>query len=117
MGGPAPSAWIINADGVSFPPEPWRLRGAQHASVWLVPFADVPAALPHGTTPILLNGRALLLTAFAIYMPGSVLAYNEMLCAMAVRAGLRVAATITHIWVDSPASAAGGRALWGIPKD
>jgi hypothetical protein len=24
---------------------------------------------------------------------------------------------VTHIWVDSPASAAGGRALWGIPKE
>jgi hypothetical protein len=25
--------------------------------------------------------------------------------------------TITHIWVDSPASRDGGRALWGIPKE
>ncbi|UMG91960.1 acetoacetate decarboxylase family protein [Nocardioides sp. TF02-7] len=25
--------------------------------------------------------------------------------------------TITDIWVDSPASMAGGRALWAIPKD
>jgi len=50
-------------------------------------------------------------------MPGGILTYNEMLCAIAIRVGPRVATTITHIWVDSPISAAGGRALWGIPKD
>src|SRR5688572_14994539 len=96
-GTPPPTTWIVNAEGVGYPPEPWHLRGALHASAWLVPFADVPAALPHGTTPILLKGRALLLTAFAVYSPGSVLAYHEMLCAMAVRVGLSIAATITHI--------------------
>jgi Acetoacetate decarboxylase (ADC) len=116
MGGSPPDTWITDAKGVGYPPEPWHLRGVLHASVWLVPLADMPASLPQGAKPILLNGRALLLTVWAVYMPGGVLAYNEMMCAMAVRTGLRVAATITHIWVDSPSSAAGGQALWGIPK-
>jgi hypothetical protein len=30
---------------------------------------------------------------------------------------MRIMPTITHIWVDSPESRDGGRALWGIPKE
>jgi acetoacetate decarboxylase len=55
--------------------------------------------------------------AFVSYEEGSPLTYSEFLVARPVStdsAGRRV--TITDIWVDSPASVAGGRELWGIPK-
>lgn len=39
-----------------------------------------------------------------------------MLAAVRVRAVRRGFTTVTHIWVDHPASAAGGRALWSMPK-
>jgi acetoacetate decarboxylase len=56
--------------------------------------------------------------AFVRYEEGSPLTYSELLVGRAVDSGehgRRV--TITDIWVDSPASVAGGRQLWAIPKD
>ena len=55
--------------------------------------------------------------AFVSYGPGSDLTYSELLVARPVKSeshGRRV--SITDIWVDSPASVAGGRELWAIPK-
>jgi hypothetical protein len=56
--------------------------------------------------------------AFVSYGPGSDLTYSELLVARPVTTathGRRV--SITDIWVDSPASVAGGRELWAIPKE
>jgi acetoacetate decarboxylase len=55
--------------------------------------------------------------AFVSYQEGSPLTYSEFLVARLVdtdQGGRRV--SITDIWVDSPASVAGGRELWAIPK-
>jgi acetoacetate decarboxylase len=55
--------------------------------------------------------------AFVSYEPGSELTYSELLVARPVSGeehGRRV--SIVDIWVDSPASVAGGRELWAIPK-
>ncbi len=55
--------------------------------------------------------------AFVSYEEGSPLTYHELLVARPLSTdayGRRV--TITDIWVDSPASVAGGRELWAIPK-
>jgi acetoacetate decarboxylase len=55
--------------------------------------------------------------AFVSYEPGSPLTYSELLVARPIKTGAhgrRV--SITDIWVDSPASVAGGRELWAIPK-
>jgi acetoacetate decarboxylase len=50
--------------------------------------------------------------AYVDYRDGSVLTYGELLVARLTGRHVR----ITDIWVDSPASMAGGRALWAIPK-
>jgi Acetoacetate decarboxylase (ADC) len=81
----------------AYPPSPWSMRGRLCLSLWRV-------------------GRALVGTAFVDYQPGSMLEYGELLRARLTRAGARPAVTITDIWVDSPASRDGGRALWAIPK-
>jgi hypothetical protein len=101
---------------VSYPPEPWDLTGHGYFSLWLVPAGILPA-LPPRVRPVTLFGRVLVATAFVDYLPGSLLQYHELLVAVLVRRGLRIGLTITDIWVDSPASRAGARALWGIPKD
>jgi hypothetical protein len=98
----------------AYPPEPWLLRGDLHASVFLVP--DVPVDLPPGWQPVRLGRFGVVATAWVTYRPGGVLAYDELMSTLLVRRGWRVLATITHIWVDSPASRDGGRELWGIPK-
>lgn len=99
----------------TYPLPPWRLRGTLWGSVWLVPEADAPRA-PEGTVPLRIGGRPVVVTGWADYAPGGVLAYREALCGVAIRRPQMPALAITHIWVDHPASVAGGRALWGIPK-
>jgi acetoacetate decarboxylase len=56
--------------------------------------------------------------AFVSYEEGSPLTYSELLVARALPRsdGKGRKVTITDIWVDSPASVAGGRELWCIPK-
>lgn len=99
----------------AYPPEPWYLGGSLLVSVFLVPIADLPA-LPAGRRPLVIGGRAVVGAAFANYVAGGALQYDELLIAIPSlgRSGLRV--TVPQIWVDSPTSQAGGRELWGIPK-
>lgn len=90
----------------TYPPAPWQMVGQLFCSL-LHLREDVDAARPAG-----LYGAA-----FVSYEPGSPLTYSELLVARPVRSdrhGRRV--EITDIWVDSPASMAGGRELWAIPK-
>ncbi|MFI9009091.1 acetoacetate decarboxylase family protein [Actinosynnema sp. NPDC053489] len=98
---------------VDYPPEPWHLRGRGCVSVWSVPAAALPA-LP--ARPVTVFGRAVVGTAFVDYRPPG-LAYHEVLAAVLVRRGARLGVSIARIWVDSAASRAGGRELWGIPKE
>ena len=88
-----------------YPPAPWAMRGQLWLSVFRLrePVDELRPAGLYGT-------------AFVSYEPGSALTYSELLVARPVTTeapGLRV--TITDIWVDSPASVAGGRELWAIP--
>lgn len=101
---------------MSYPPEPWHLRGQLHLTAWRVSVDDLPA-LPPGVLPVRLGRSALVGTAWAIYEPGGVLSYRELLAAVLVHAGARPRVSITHAWVDSEASLRGGRELWGIPKE
>lgn len=92
-------------DAVTYPTPPWRLWG----SLWLTLFrvgAPVDERHPGG-----LYGAA-----FVSYDDPSPLTYGELLVARPAVTphGRRVC--ITDIWVDSPASVAGGRELWAIPK-
>lgn len=92
--------------GVSYPAAPWHMVG----SLWLSVFRVADGV--NDLRPAGLYG-----VAFVSYEEGSPLTYSELLVARPVTTdanGRRV--TITDIWVDSPASVAGGRELWGIPK-
>ena len=91
---------------VAYPAAPWQMVG----SLWLTLFRlkhDVDELRPKGVYG----------AAFVSYGEGSPLTYSELLVARPVRSGPhRRRVTITDIWVDSPASVAGGRELWAIPK-
>lgn len=105
----------------AYPPEPWHLRGEFLAGVFLVPPVELPgrvwAEMPPGARPFTLAGRAIVAVAAVRYTPGGVLDYDELLVAVPTIRGRRLAVTIPLIWVTSPASRAGGRELWGIPKE
>jgi hypothetical protein len=97
-----------DSSATAYPPAPWSMVGQLWLSLFRLP-EPVDALRPAG-----IYGAA-----FVSYEPGSALTYSELLVARPVPApggrGRRV--SITDIWVDSPASAAGGRELWAIPKD
>ncbi|MFJ2923769.1 acetoacetate decarboxylase family protein [Streptomyces massasporeus] len=87
-------------------------------SLWRVPADDLPSwPLPAGVRPWVVRRRAILVTFWVDYRPGGVLAYREFLIALAVRHGHRLAGSTVAAWVDDDAALAGGRALWGIPKE
>ncbi|MGA8845293.1 MAG: acetoacetate decarboxylase family protein [Nocardioides sp.] len=96
---------------VAYPDAPWAMLG----SMWLSVFR-----LKHGVDD--LRPAGIYGAAFVSYTEGSPLTYSELLVARLMRkdeapvsgGGRKV--TITDIWVDSPASVAGGRELWAIPK-
>lgn len=100
----------------AYPPEPWYLGGEMLVSAFLVPTREVPhTRLPDGRRPVRWGRRALVGVAFVHYAAGGALQYDELLVALPSLPGPRV--TIPLIWVDSAQSMAGGRELWGIPKD
>ena len=86
----------------SYPPAPWQMHGQLWVSLFRVRPDDSPThdAGVHGV-------------ALVRYEDPSPLTYGELLVARQVDK----AVTISDIWVDSPASMAGGRDLWAIPKD
>lgn len=111
----------MTATTASYPPEPWHLGGSMLMTTWRIPTVEMRAvlgdAMPDGVVPVVRGGHAFVITAFVRYEPGSVLSYDELLVAVVARRGRQPITTIPRIWVDSPASLAGGRTLWGIPKD
>ena len=91
---------------VTYPEAPWQMVG----SLWVSLFR-----VKHGVDE--LRPAGVYGAAFISYGEGSALTYSELLVARPVRTGGRVRpVSITDIWVDSPASVAGGRELWAIPK-
>jgi acetoacetate decarboxylase len=92
----------------TYPPAPWQMHGQLWLSLFRVREGDHPDREPG------LYGVALVK-----YEEPSPLTYGELLVAHLVATGgtPKKAVNITDIWVDSPASVAGGRALWAIPKD
>jgi Acetoacetate decarboxylase (ADC) len=94
-----------NSSSTGYPPAPWRMVGQLWLSLFRLaePVDELRPAGVYGA-------------AFVSYEPGSPLTYSELLVARSVPmpGGRRV--SITDIWVDSPASVAGGRELWAIPK-
>src|SRR5918997_817436 len=103
---------------VGYPAPPWRLGGRPVVAVGpLGPY--VARAL--GPAPLRLlpawPGRALAMLVVGLYGDGSTLRYGEVAgVAGPVLAGGRLGGLVTSIWVDDERSLAGGREIWGLPK-
>ncbi|AXT85364.1 acetoacetate decarboxylase [Aeromicrobium sp. A1-2] len=100
-----------------YPAEPWDLHGHAYIGMWLVPRSSAPAPHSPATRTVTIFGRAIVAAAFFVYEEPSPLTYDEIMTTVLVRQGWRPRVSITHIWVNSPASRDGGRDLWAIPKD
>lgn len=101
-----------------YPISPWSLQGKALISFHAVDIAAMKGFIP-ATLEILpiFPGKTLGGLYLSSYEKGSVLTYNELIvfCGL-VRYGDRTSAWVTHIYVDQPQSVAGGRNIWGLPK-
>jgi len=102
----------------AYPAAPWGLRG------WGVQvFAPVALATAREFVPEAVSllpvwpGKTLAALYFGTYVTGSSLVYNELIIAAALVAiDGRFGFWFPRLYVDSPASLAGGHAIWGLPK-
>ena len=97
---------------VTPPPTPWIMRGRMFMGLFRVK-SGTAAALPAGLTPLLAGHRVV---AVVRYLEGT-LSYDELIIGRIARRGRKVALFIDHIWVNSRESVAGGRRIWGLPKE
>ena len=102
----------------AYPPRPWRLRGPFLVAVSAVALDRARAVLPAGVEPLpVAPGRTVGGVVLGLYGERSTLLYAELIAFPAlVRRGARSGAWVSHVWVDSEASVAGGREIWALPK-
>jgi acetoacetate decarboxylase len=104
---------------MSYPPAPWTLCGSAVLTLQLLDSRAARAFVPPEIRVVsVLPGKTIACVYAAQYGSGSVLEYNELIVAAALtRLGRHYGFWISHIYVDSPDSQAGGRAIWGLPKE
>jgi acetoacetate decarboxylase len=108
----------VTQDGMAYPPPPWQLNAKTLLTTSLIDVAEARQYIPHDLD-IVEFGRGRTIGAIGIvdYGAGSIFPYNELvvICGIA-RAGARVGGWVSHIWVDSTRSQAGGIELFGLAK-
>lgn len=104
---------------MSYPSAPWLLKGFAVQTLLLVDTAQARRFVPPDLDIIsVLPGKTLGVMYLASYEPGSALTYNELIVAPALtRYRKNAGFWISHIYVDHPDSMAGGREVWGLPKE
>lgn len=104
---------------MAYPSAPWKLQGYACQTLQFVDSNQAQSLVPSELNVISpWPGKTVGGVYLATYGPGSALEYHELI----VVAGLvshsgRVGAWISHIYVDNPDSVAGGREIWGLPKE
>jgi acetoacetate decarboxylase len=104
---------------MNYPPAPWQLRGYATQTLNLVDIDRVRRFVPPELDIVaILPGKTIGSIYISEYQLDSVLTYNELIVAPAlVRQRTKIGGWISHIYVDNPDSMAGGRAIWGLPKE
>ena len=104
---------------MNYPPPPWNLKGYAILTFNLLDFKQARDFVPEGLEIVaVLPGKTLGGVYLSVYETGSLLQYNELI----VTSGLtrykdQVSSWISHIYVDNTTSVAGGREIWGLPKE
>jgi acetoacetate decarboxylase len=104
---------------MSYPSAPWINKGFAYPSLHLIDVERARAFVPNDLAIVsVLPGKTLGVVLAAAYGPGSALEYNELIVAPALlRHGRQFRFWISHIYVDHEDSMAGGREIWGLPKE
>ncbi|NEQ32746.1 MAG: acetoacetate decarboxylase family protein [Leptolyngbya sp. SIO4C5] len=103
----------------TYPPAPWQLIGTAIQTLQPVSLARSRSFIPDqfDIVPIW-PGKTLGGLYFAQYVTGSTLTYQELIVISGlVRYAGKLGFWISHIYVDNLASVAGGRQIWGLPKE
>lgn len=104
---------------MGYPPAPWMLKGYAFGTLHLIEIAKVSPFIPIELAIVqTVPGKTLGGIYLSQYTDGSALLYNELIVvAGLVRREQQIGAWISHIYVDNSDSVAGGREVWGLPKE
>ncbi|WP_414548865.1 acetoacetate decarboxylase family protein [Anabaena sp. CCY 0017] len=104
---------------MSYPSAPWILKGNAIQTLHLVNIDRVRLLVPPELDIISVwPGKTIGGVYLSKYGSGSVLEYNELIFASAVVIYQgKIGIWVSHIYVDNVDSVAGGREIWGLPKE
>ncbi|MBW4442109.1 MAG: acetoacetate decarboxylase family protein [Plectolyngbya sp. WJT66-NPBG17] len=104
---------------MNYPPAPWILKGHGFLTLHLIDFSDAAKVIPKDLEIVqVLPGKTIGGLVLGKYESGSILTYGELIAvAGLVRYGDKIGSWISHIYVDDSSSIAGGREIWGLPKE
>jgi hypothetical protein len=104
---------------MTYPKPPWTLKGFVVGTLHWIDSASVRSLLPsEGQIVEIWPGKTLASIYLAKYKAGSTLTYNELIVFPGlIRDRGPQGGWISHIYVDNPDSVAGGREIWGLPKE
>lgn len=104
---------------MTYPHPPWTLKGDAFVTLQLLDMARVRPLIPAELNIVsVLPGKTIGGVYLSKYSSGSVLEYSELI----IIAGFlsykgKFGGWVSHIYVDNPDSVAGGRQVWGLPKE
>jgi acetoacetate decarboxylase len=104
---------------MSYPPAPWHLYGNALLSIHAIDLTRAREFVPVDLEIVsVLPGKTVGCVYLSVYEANSTLQYHELIVVPAlVRYQGKIGAWISHIYVDNPDSVAGGRNIWGLPKE
>lgn len=101
-----------------YPQAPWTLQGSAVATLHLIDIERVRSLIPKELDIIsVFPGKTLGGVYLSNYGSGSALEYSELIVIAAAVSHSGIGGWISHIYVDNPDSVAGGREIWGLPKE
>lgn len=102
-----------------YPAPPWTLRGFAMQTLQPIDIDRARLYVPSELEIVsFFPGKTLGGIYVSTYGTGSALQYSELIVVSAfTRQDNRFGAWISHIYVDNPDSVAGGREIWGLPKE
>lgn len=104
---------------MAYPQAPWTLQGHAFQTLHLMDVDSVRPLIPSELKIISVwPSKTLGGVYLSYYGSGSVLEYSELIVIAAILGHKgKFGGWISHIYVDNPDSVAGGREIWGLPKE
>jgi acetoacetate decarboxylase len=104
---------------MTYPPAPWHLYGNALQTFHLIDVEKAKAFVPSDLDVVsVLPGKTLGGVYVSVYDADSTFNYHELIVVSAlVRYKGTIGSWVSHIYVDHPGSLAGGRSIWGLPKE